>query len=172
MGEGGPHGPPLGVISCHSVVDAPTNSKFLDFSQLHLYFHLVKSFFTFFCNFYKKITIKFFFRPNKQWFFFTKMVKIIFFSQILTFIIWKLYSVGIEKFFEVHCISVCQKMTMLKFVPHQSHFWVSATSRLLLKMLCNSGGWSRAQMKAYDLICLEFLSFGTYGTVPQKVHME
>ena len=66
---GGPHGPPLGVISCHSLEDAPNNSKFLDFSQLHLYFHLVKSFFTFFCNFYKKITVKIFFRPKKQWFF-------------------------------------------------------------------------------------------------------
>ena len=30
------------------ILDAPTNSKFLDFSQLHPYFHLVKSFFTFF----------------------------------------------------------------------------------------------------------------------------
>ena len=40
--------PPLGVISHHSVGDAPTNSKFLDFSQFDPYFHLVKSFFTFF----------------------------------------------------------------------------------------------------------------------------
>ena len=123
--------------------------------------------------------------------FLTKMVKIIFFSQILTFIVSKLYSVCFEKFFEVHYMSVCQKLTMLKFVPHPSHFWVSATSRLLLKRLCNSGGWSRAQMKAYDLICLENLSFGIfrapelryqggsvrtppppYGTVPQKAHME
>ena len=90
------------------------------------------------------------------------MVKIIFFSQILTFIVSKLYSVCFEKFFEVHYMSVCQKLTMLKFVPHPSHFWVSATSRLLLKRLCNSGGWSRAQMKAYDLICLENLSFGIF----------
>ena len=80
---GGPHGPPLGVISCHSVVDAPTNSKFLDFSQLHLL---------------------------------TKMVKIIFFSQILTFIVSKLYSV----FFEVHYMSVSQKLTILKFVPEEA----------------------------------------------------
>ena len=64
-----PQGPPLDVISCHSVRDAPTNSKFIEFSQLHLYFHLVKSFFTFFCNFYKKITIKIFFQPKKQRFF-------------------------------------------------------------------------------------------------------
>ena len=64
------HGPPLGVISCHSVVDAPTNSKFLDFSQLHLYFHLVKSFFTFFFVIStKKLLSKFFFRPKKQRFF-------------------------------------------------------------------------------------------------------
>ena len=41
-GGGGLARPPLGVISCHSVVDAPTNSKFLDFSQLHPFFHLIK----------------------------------------------------------------------------------------------------------------------------------
>ena len=41
-----------------------------------------------------------------------------FFSQILTFIVSKLYSVCFEKFFEVHYMSVCQKLTMLKFVPH------------------------------------------------------
>ena len=45
---GGLARPPLGVISRHSVGDAPTNSKFLDFSQFDPYFHLVKSFFTFF----------------------------------------------------------------------------------------------------------------------------
>ena len=38
------------------ILDAPTNSKFLDFSQLHPYFHLVKSFFIFFCNFHNKQT--------------------------------------------------------------------------------------------------------------------
>ena len=48
-----------GHISRHSVVDAPTNSKFLGFSQLHPYFHLVKSFFTFFCP--KKEQWSFFF---------------------------------------------------------------------------------------------------------------
>ena len=45
---GGSHEPPLGVISHHSVGDAPTNPKFLDFSQFDPYFHLVKSFFIFF----------------------------------------------------------------------------------------------------------------------------
>ena len=108
--------------------------------------------------------------------FLTKMVKIIFFSQILTFIISKLYSVCFEKFFEVHYKSVCQKLRMMKFIQQLSHFWVSATSRLLLKRLCNSGGWSRAQMIGYDLICLENLSFGIFrapelryhGTVPRK----
>ena len=34
-------------------------------------------------------------------------------------------------------------------VQNLSHFWVSATARLLLKRLSNSGGWSRPQMKAY-----------------------
>ena len=101
------------IISPHSLRDAPTNSKFLDFSQLHPYFHLVKSFFTFFCNFYKKITIKFFFRPKKNDFL-TKMVKIIFFSQILTCFVSKLWSVCFENFFEVHYMSVCQKLAMLK----------------------------------------------------------
>ena len=57
---------PLGIISRHSVMDAPNNSKFLDFSQLHPYFHPVFSFFTFFCNFYKKITVNFFFHPKKE----------------------------------------------------------------------------------------------------------
>ena len=49
--RGGLHGLPLRIIIRHS---APTNSKFLDFSQLHSYLHLEKSFFTFFCTFYKK----------------------------------------------------------------------------------------------------------------------
>ena len=44
---GGSHEPPLGVISHHSVGDAPTNPKFLDFYQFDPYFHLVKSFFIF-----------------------------------------------------------------------------------------------------------------------------
>ena len=66
---GGLARPPLGVISCHSLVDAPTNPKFLDFSQFDPYFHLVKSFFIFFCNFYKKTAVKFFFRPKKERFF-------------------------------------------------------------------------------------------------------
>merc|ERR1712051_507385 len=87
MGGGGFARTPLGVIRSHSVVDAPTNSKFLDFSQLHLYFHLVKSFVTFFCIFYKKNTVKFFFFKPKKQRFLTKIVKIIFFSQILAFIV-------------------------------------------------------------------------------------
>ena len=82
---GGPHGPPLGVISCHSVGDAPTNSKFLDFSQLHPYFHLVKSFFTFFCNFYKKITVKKKFRPKKERFFDENGQKPFFLKNIVIF---------------------------------------------------------------------------------------
>ena len=56
-------------------MDAPTNSKFLDFSQLHLYFHLVKSFFTFFCIFYKKNTVKFFFSNLKNSDFWQKLSK-------------------------------------------------------------------------------------------------
>ena len=79
---GGPHGPTLGVISCHSVGDAPTNSKFLDFSQIHPYFHLVKSFFTFFCNFYKKITVKKFVRPKKERFFHENGQKHLFLTNI------------------------------------------------------------------------------------------
>ena len=54
-GRGGAD-PPLALSDF--VRDAPTNSKFLDFYQLHPYFHLIKSFFTFFCDFYKNITIK------------------------------------------------------------------------------------------------------------------
>ena len=66
---GGPHGPPLGVISCHSVEDAPSNPKFLDFSKFDTYFHLVKWFFIFFGNFYKKNGVKKFFRHKKERFF-------------------------------------------------------------------------------------------------------
>ena len=62
---GGSGQTPLGIISRHSLGDAPTNSKFLDFSQFNPYF----SFFTFFCNFYKKITVKFFFHHQKEQFF-------------------------------------------------------------------------------------------------------
>ena len=66
---GGSHEPPLGVISHHSVGDAPTNPKFLDFSQFDPYFHLVKSFFIFFGNFYQKNAVKKNFRPEKEPFF-------------------------------------------------------------------------------------------------------
>ena len=83
--EDRPTPPPLGVISCHSVGDAPTNSKFLDFSNKHPYFHLVKSFFTFFCNFYEKITVKIFFRPKKERFFHENGQKHIFLTNICIF---------------------------------------------------------------------------------------
>ena len=82
MRGGGLARPSLGVISRHSVGDAPTNSKFLDFSQFDPYFHLVKSFFTFFCNFYKKITVKIFFRPKKERFFHENGQKHIFLTNI------------------------------------------------------------------------------------------
>ena len=95
---GGPHGPPLGVISCHSVGDAPTNSIFLDFSNKHPYFHMVKSFFIFFCNFHQKITVKFFFRPKKERFFHENGQKHIFLTNISIFcfkyvisILWEIF---------------------------------------------------------------------------------
>ena len=81
---GGLARPPLGVISCHSVVDAPTNPKFLDFSNKHPYFHLVKSFFIFFVTSTKKTLSKIFFDLKKNDFL-TKLVKNIVFSQILAF---------------------------------------------------------------------------------------
>ena len=62
--------PPLG--------DAPTNSKFVDFSQFDPYFHLVKSFFIF----YKKITVKFFCHPKKERFFHENGQKHIFLTNI------------------------------------------------------------------------------------------
>ena len=65
---GGSHEPPLAVISCHFVGNAPNNPKFLDFYQFDPYFHLVKSFFTFFGTF-TKISVKIFFRPKKEQFF-------------------------------------------------------------------------------------------------------
>ena len=80
------NGSPLGVISCHSVGDAPTNSKFLDFSNKHPYFHLVKSFFTFFFTSKKKMASKFFFDLKKNDFL-TKMVKNIVFLQILAYFV-------------------------------------------------------------------------------------
>ena len=43
--EVGPIPPLGGVISNHSVGDAPTNPKFLNFYQFNPYFHLVKFFF-------------------------------------------------------------------------------------------------------------------------------
>ena len=77
--------PPLDVISRHFVGDAPTNSKFLDFSNKHPYFHLVKSFFIFFCNFHQKITVKIFFRPKKERFFHENGQKHIFLTNISIF---------------------------------------------------------------------------------------
>ena len=147
-GGGGLHGPPLSIISCHSVGDAPTSFKFLDFSLLHLYFHLVMSFFTCFCNFYKKIIVKIFF-PLKKKDFLTKMVKIIFFSHKHWHFLFKnCDQYSLRNFLRrVTCVYV-KNWRCWKFIPNPSHFWVSETSRLLLKRLCNSGGWSRAQMKA------------------------
>ena len=89
---------PLGIISRHSVGDAPTNSKFLDFSQLHPYFHLVNSFFIFFCNFYKKITVKKKFRPKKERFFdkngqkpfFLKNIVIFCFNYVIS-MLWEIF---------------------------------------------------------------------------------
>merc|ERR1712051_390553 len=78
---GGSHEPPLGVFSHHSVGDAPTNPKFLDFYQFDPYFHLVKSFLIFFVTSTKKMASKIFFAPKKNDFL-TKMVKNIVFSQI------------------------------------------------------------------------------------------
>ena len=46
--------------------------------------------------------------------FLTKMVKNISFSQILAFFVSIMYSVCFEKFFEVHYMSVVQKLVMLK----------------------------------------------------------
>jgi hypothetical protein len=66
--EGGLATHPLGVISCHSAVDAPTNPKFLDFSQFGPYFHLVKLFFIFFVT-SKKNRRQNFFQPKKDQFF-------------------------------------------------------------------------------------------------------
>ena len=83
---GGSHEPPLGIISHHSVGDAPTNPKFLDFSQFDPYFHLVKSFFIFFVTSTKKMPSKIFFNLKKNDFL-TKMVKNIVFSQILAFFV-------------------------------------------------------------------------------------
>ena len=121
--------------------------------------------------------------------FLTKMAKNIAFSQILAFLFQLCNQYALKK--NLRCITCLyvKNWRCWKFVPHPSHFWVSTTSRLLLKSLCNSGGWSIAQMKAYDLICLGNLSFGTFrapelryqggvrtgppphGTVPQKAHI-
>ena len=48
------------TIVRHPVGDAPTNSKFLDISQLDPYFHQVNSFFTFFVISTKKLPSIFF----------------------------------------------------------------------------------------------------------------
>ncbi len=98
MRGGGLARPSLGVISRHSVGDAPTNSKFLDFSQFDPYFHLVKSFFTFFCNFYKKITVKIFFRPKKERFFHENGQKHIFLTNIGIFCFKYVISMLLEIF--------------------------------------------------------------------------
>jgi hypothetical protein len=81
-GGGGSHEPPLGIISHHSVGDAPTNPKFLDFSQFDPYFHPGKVIFHFFCNFFKKNAVKFFFQPKKEQFFDENGRKQSFFTNI------------------------------------------------------------------------------------------
>ena len=63
------------VISGHSVMDAPTNPKFLDFSEFGPYFHVVKSFFLYLL---KKKTVKNFIQPKKEQFFWWKWSKTLF----------------------------------------------------------------------------------------------
>ena len=55
-----------------------------------------------------------FFYTLKKNDFLTKMAKNIVFSQILAFFVSIIYSVCFEKFFEVHYMSVGQKLAMLK----------------------------------------------------------
>ena len=110
---GGSHDPPLGVISRHSVGDAPTTSKFLDFSQLHPYFYLVKK--------------------NK---FLKKMVKNIFSYKYGHFLFQICNQYALRKF--LRCITG-QKLAMLK-IRSTSITFFPATSRLLLNRLYNSGG--------------------------------
>ena len=59
----------LGVISHHSVGDAPANPKFLDFCNFDPYFHLVESFLTIFYYFHKEIIVENFCPPKKNRFF-------------------------------------------------------------------------------------------------------
>ena len=72
-------------LSTALLEDAPTNFKFLDFSQFDPYFHLVKSVFTFFCTFYRKISVKIFFRPKKYRFFDENGQKPFFLKNIVIF---------------------------------------------------------------------------------------
>ena len=67
------------------------------------------------------------------------------FSSQVHMCIFCFKSVCCEKCFDLHYMSVGPNWQFWKFIPHPSHCWISATLRLLLKMLCNSEGWSRAQ---------------------------
>ena len=98
-----------------------------------------KVIFHFFCNFYKKITVYFFFSPWKRTIFSRKWSKTYFLHKYWHFYFKYVTSMLWEIFWGA--LHVCSSKFGMKFVPHPSHFWVSATSRQLLKRLCNLRGW-------------------------------
>ena len=171
---------PLGIIYHHSVGDAPTNSKFLDFSNKHPYFHLVKSFFTFFCNFYKKITVKIFFRPKKQRFFdkngqnhfFLTNIDIYCFKIVFSMlweIFWGALHVCMSKIDDVEIRS-----TSVSFLSFRN-LEAASEEAMQLRRLIKS---SNESLWPYLFGKFEFWNFYgpraemPYGTVPQKAHME
>ena len=127
-GGGGSHEPPLGVFSHHSVGDAPTNPKFLDFYQFDPYFHLVKSFFILFCNFHKKNGVKIFSHPKKERFFDENGQKHCFFTNIGIFCFNYVISMLWEIFWGA--LHVCRsKIGEVENSFHTRHFFESPRPR-------------------------------------------
>ena len=110
------------------------NSKFLEFSQLHLYIHLV--IFHFVIS--SKILESIFFFALKKNGFWRKWWELSFSHKYWHFLfqICNQYALIILRSITCH---VCRSKIrdVEKLVPHLSHFRVSATSRLLQKRLCN-----------------------------------
>ena len=168
------------------VGDAPTNPKFLDFSQFDPYFHLVKSFFILFCNFYKKNAVKFFFRPKKEQFFDENGQKHCFLTNIGIF--W--FNYVISMLWEIFwgALHVCRsKIDDVENSFHTRHIFESQQPRG-----CSWRGyatqeadqelkWKLRTISVWENWVLEFLGSHSwdikggsartpppYGTVPQK----
>ena len=151
---------------------------------------VIKSFFIFFCNFYKKITVKFFFRPKKEWFFHKNGQKHIFLTIIGIFC----FKYVISKLWEIFwgALHICtSKIGDVENSFHILHIFESPQPRgCSWRGYATQGAdqelkWKLRTLSVWKIWVLEFLgpqSWDTrggfartpppHGTVPQKARIK